>query len=825
MCHPESSVFGDAYIILCYRHFQLFDILNRFQCVPDDRDSCNSRRVITEEMMSFQGRIKNKPFPEKMSREAAEQTWSELSSSIQDIQRKNHTSTLSFEALYRHAYLLVLHKHDELLCKGYEKLVKSHLEEQTVATMMQAISVNFLETLGHVWIEFKTSELLIRDILMYYDRSPAVAKGNAMPIYHRALVVFRSEIVDRPPFNQHLRASLLNLVCLVRRNEVVDWMSLKTACEMLMELSLESRAYYEEQFENDFLRETSDFYEQLGQKLIAENSASAYICKVKESFVEEMERADRYLDKETQKKIQKVMDNELVSKHMMMVLTMDTGLVFLMDDHRVNELRSLYDLLKRVDNGLETMSTLMGENLRKRGMEVMQNAFLSGVTSLKATELIQSLLDLKCQFDTYVVEAFSNDIKFRKQVQSDFEHFLNSSSKSPEFMSLYIDEKLKKAIKSKNEGEMEIVLEKLMDLFKSLREKDIFERYYKQHLAKRLLSNRGSDDAEKAMISRLKTECGYLYTSKLEGMFRDMDVSDAFMDEYKAQSQEDVLSMRILTSVFWPMNSHVEPCIIPDSLRSSFIRFRQFYINKHQGRKIDLNFALGSADVAATFYGSEGGQSSVKEEQKILNVSTYQMILLLCFNDSPAITYERLHKMTGIPEKELKRCLQSLAMGKLTQRILTRKGNGVEISPSDEFSVNDGFSSKLKRVKVQMVSGRVETESEVVQTRGKVDEDRKHEMDAAIVRVMKARKHLSHNDLFLQVSDQLKLRFLPDPLLMKKGPQMSREMAHSKRRSFKVHCSEEHSPIPDGQFELMEAHRPWLNPTKSTVPKTRKMGA
>ena len=35
--------------------------------------------------------------------------------------------------------------------------------------------------------------------------------------------------------------------------------------------------------------------------------------------------------------------------------------------------------------------------------------------------------------------------------------------------------------------------------------KDVFERYYKQHLAKRLLLNKSvSDDAEKGMISRLK---------------------------------------------------------------------------------------------------------------------------------------------------------------------------------------------------------------------------------------------------------------------------------------------------------------------------------
>lgn len=38
----------------------------------------------------------------------------------------------------------------------------------------------------------------------------------------------------------------------------------------------------------------------------------------------------------------------------------------------------------------------------------------------------------------------------------------------------------------------------------------------------------------------------------------------------------------------------------------------------------------------------------------------------------------------------------------------------------DEFWVNDGFSSKLTRIKVQMVSGRNETEPERKETRSKV---------------------------------------------------------------------------------------------------------
>ena len=52
------------------------------------------------------------------------------------------------------------------------------------------------------------------------------------------------------------------------------------------------------------------------------------------------------------------------------------------------------------------------------------------------------------------------------------------------------------------------------------RDKDVFERYYKTHLAKRLLQGRSvSDDAERGMLTKLRLVQDTLYT-KLEGCSR-----------------------------------------------------------------------------------------------------------------------------------------------------------------------------------------------------------------------------------------------------------------------------------------------------------------
>lgn len=52
-----------------------------------------------------------------------------------------------------------------------------------------------------------------------------------------------------------------------------------------------------------------------------------------------------------------------------------------------------------------------------------------------------------------------------------------------------------------------MALEKTIILFRFLYDKDKFERYYKMHLARRLLYARSaSDDAEKGMVAKLKVE-------------------------------------------------------------------------------------------------------------------------------------------------------------------------------------------------------------------------------------------------------------------------------------------------------------------------------
>jgi cullin 3 len=348
-------------------------------------------------------------------------------------------------------------------------------------------------------------------------------------------------------------------------------------------------------------------------------------------------------------------------------------------------------------------------------------------------------------------------------LNSSFEYFINLNARSPEFISLFVDDKLRKGLKGVSEEDVEIILDKVMMLFRYLQEKDVFEKYYKQHLAKRLLSGKTvSDDAERSLIVKLKTECGYQFTSKLEGMFTDMKTSQDTMQGFYASHLElgdaRTLVVQVLTTGSWPTQPGVT-CNLPAEMSALCEKFRSYYLGTHTGRRLSWQTNMGTADVKATF--GKGGQ---KHE---LNVSTYQMCVLMLFNNAERLSYKEIEQATEIPAADLKRCLQSMACVK-GKNVLRKEPMSKDIGEEDVFFVNDKFTSKFYKVKIGTVVAQKESEPEKQETRQRVEEDRKPQIEAAIVRIMKSRRVLDHNNIITEVTKQLQSRFLANPTEIKK---------------------------------------------------------
>ena len=55
-----------------------------------------------------------------------------------------------------------------------------------------------------------------------------------------------------------------------------------------------------------------------------------------------------------------------------------------------------------------------------------------------------------------------------------------------------------------------------------------------------------SNEAERIMVIKLKAECGYQFTSKLEGMFNDMAISRDIREAYKTYKRSDTDLIQLL---------------------------------------------------------------------------------------------------------------------------------------------------------------------------------------------------------------------------------------------------------------------------------------
>uniref|UniRef100_A0A8C8C6D6 Cullin family profile domain-containing protein n=1 Tax=Oncorhynchus tshawytscha TaxID=74940 RepID=A0A8C8C6D6_ONCTS len=147
--------------------------------------------------------------------------------------------------------------------------------------------------------------------------------------------------------------------------------------------------------------------------------------------------------------------------------------------------------------------------------------------------------------------------------------------------------------------------------------------------------------------------------------------------------------------------------------------------------------------------------------KKELQVSLFQTLVLLMFNEGEEFTLEEIKLATGIEDGELRRTLQSLACGKA--RVIHKVPKSKDVEDGDKFSCNDDFKHKLFRIKINQIQMK-ETVEEQASTTERVYQDRQYQIDAAIVRIMKMRKTLSHNLLVSEVYNQLKFPVKPADL-------------------------------------------------------------
>eukprot|EP00456_Euglypha_rotunda_P087416 TRINITY_DN89002_c0_g2_i1.p1 TRINITY_DN89002_c0_g2~~TRINITY_DN89002_c0_g2_i1.p1 ORF type:complete len:134 (+),score=26.49 TRINITY_DN89002_c0_g2_i1:77-478(+) len=89
-------------------------------------------------------------------------------------------------------------------------------------------------------------------------------------------------------------------------------------------------------------------------------------------------------------------------------------------------------------------------------------------------------------------------------------------------------------------------------------------------------------------------------------------------------------------------------------------------------------------------------------------------------------------------------------------RVLVKEPTSKTIETTDKFHFNKHFKHKLVRIKINTIQIQETKEEKKKKTTDGVFADRQFAIDAAIVRIMKARKSLQHSLLVAELVKQLK---------------------------------------------------------------------
>ncbi|KAI0647741.1 Cullin-domain-containing protein [Trametes meyenii] len=618
------------------------------------------------------------------------------------------------------------------------------------------------------WDRYTTGANYINRLFTYLNRhwvkrERDEGRKGVYPVYTLALVQWKSNFfLHVQSKNQKLAGAILRLIERQRNGETIDQGLVKKVVDSFVSLGLDesdinkvSYEVYREHLEAPFLDATEKYYRQESEKFLAENSVADYLKKAEERLREEEDRVERYMNTNTRKALIQKCEHVLIREHADL---MWENFQQLLDYDKDEDLQRMYALLARITEGLEPLRKKFEEHVKRAGLAAVEKLVGEGAAGSAAPEVdpkayVDALLEVHQKNSETVTRSFRGEAGFVASLDKACREFVNrnaatgtSTTKSPELLAKHADALLRKNNKMAEEEDLESALNKVMVLFKYIDDKDVFQQFYTTKLSKRLIHGvSASDEAEASMISKLKEACGFEYTNKLQRMFTDMSLSKDLTDNFKERMQQNhddmdiTFSIMVLGTNFWPLNPPTHDFIIPQDILPTYTRFSQYYQQKHSGRKLTWLWNYSKNELRTNYL----------NQKYILMTSSWQMAVLLQYNNNDTLSLEEIVNATAISKDILKQVLAVLVKAKILIN-----------EETDQYDLNPNFKSKKIRINLNTPI-KAEQKAESTDVLKTVDEDRKYVIQASIVRIMKARKTMKNQALIQEVITQISQRFTP----------------------------------------------------------------
>lgn len=613
-----------------------------------------------------------------------------------------------------------------------------------------------LTELKHRWQNHEIMNKWLKKFFTYLDRY--YVKHHSLPTLSQAgLRSFRTNVYDE--IKGDTFTSIDALINEEREGRIIDKSLVKSIVELFESMGMGTLDAYNADLEEPLIVSTKEYYARKREDWI-NDSTPDYLIKAEDALDEERKRVEDYLNTSSEAKILKVVEEEILERVEMVLLEKESsGCRALLQNDKSEDLQRMFRLFSRLENGLNPMASILQNFITSMGEDIInrRKARLDGGEKDKNDDpkFVKSIMALHEKYLDVVKKDFSGNSLFQKGLKDAFVEIVNKNVgqyTNAELMSTFCDRILKSGGEKLSESEVEVNLEKIVQLFSYLTDKDMFAEIYRNQLAKRLLSQRStSDDAEKLMIAKLKMQCGTQFTSKMEGMLADLAVGSDQRSEFETRMRTvDTkldFSVQVLTTGFWPTYKSPEIALTPEMAKCMDV-FKEWHDQKHQKRKLGWVFSQGNASVRGIF-----------KKSYDIQVTTLQAVALDVMNGGVTMTFTELSRKLNVEESILKPLMHSLSCGKY--KVIRKTPASNKINPTDSFTANEKFASNMRKIRIPMAS------LDSTMNTKRVEEDRTIAIEAAIVRIMKARKTLQHQQLLAEVLAQLNF-FNPNPRVVKK---------------------------------------------------------
>ncbi|CAF0746367.1 unnamed protein product [Adineta steineri] len=540
-------------------------------------------------------------------------------------------------------------------------------------------------------------------------------------------------------------------------------------------------------FETKFLQLAQDFYLKQNVSSFEPDQIFEYLTPISKYIHNEINLIMSYLPQKMSisKKLTNMVQDILIPQDIFIIIILE-NLKSIVQNENSQELTRLYKPISQIPKMKNELAKLIETHIYMKGMNAIK--YVNEKITNDPQLYIETIIDVHKKYLKFAQDTFDGEQIFitaldkacGKLINNVTTEAGNSSITPSELLLRYCDVLLRKGTKTIAETDFEEKSNKIMIVFNYIEDKDIFERLYRNRLAKRLIGQLSdSDDHEKSMVIQLQHICGFEYTTKLERMLQDVDVSKTLTSDYEKYCENhhitDIVdfSIMVLTSNSWSF-SEIPSLVIPVELKSTSNSFIDFYNHDHNGRKLLWLHQHSKGEL----------QTSFTSQKYIFQVSTYQMAVLLLFNKSLTWTAEGLHDETQIKLDTLLQVISSLLKNKILacKNINTYNDfKHTDIQMNYVIHLSNDFKSKKIRLNLNVPLKSIEQKD--ISVDETINNDRRMVIQATIVRIMKARQILEYALLIQEVIQQLTPRFIPKIPVIKKTIDTLIEKEYLERQS------------------------------------------